>query len=95
MLFISWTAQEIWDMEEAELEKQRINHTTPEILKCFEKKQHLPPTSYGTANQVLSTYSLFLKTLFVMKTPQKHGMDAVRVGLLNMREQDEMWGPIV
>ena len=32
MVFICWTAQEIWDMEEYELEKQRINHITPEIL---------------------------------------------------------------
>ena len=29
MLFICWTAHKIWDMEEAELEKQRINHITP------------------------------------------------------------------
>ena len=45
MVFICWTAQEVWDMEEAELEKQRINHITPEILKTFQKKQWLPPTS--------------------------------------------------
>ena len=43
MVSIRWTAQEIWDMEEAELEKQRINHITPEILKRFQKKQRLPP----------------------------------------------------
>ena len=29
MVFILWTTQEIWDMEEAELEKQRIDHITP------------------------------------------------------------------
>ena len=50
MVFIRWTAQEIWEMEEAEIEKQRINHITPEILKKFQKKQRLPPTSYNTAN---------------------------------------------
>ena len=37
MVFIHWTSQEIWDMQEAEIEKQRINHTTPEILKRFDK----------------------------------------------------------
>ena len=31
MVFIRWTAQEIWDMEETELEKQRINHIMPEL----------------------------------------------------------------
>ena len=35
MVFIRWTAQDIWYMEEAEIEKQRINHITPEILKSF------------------------------------------------------------
>ena len=29
MVFIRWTAQEIWEMEEAEIEKLRINHITP------------------------------------------------------------------
>ena len=29
MVFIRWTAQEIWDMKEDELERQRINHITP------------------------------------------------------------------
>ena len=29
MVFILWATQEIWDMEEAELEKQRIDHITP------------------------------------------------------------------
>ena len=38
MVFIGWTAQEIWEMEKAELEKLRINHITPEILKKFQKK---------------------------------------------------------
>ena len=37
MVFICWTAQKIWDMEETELEKQRINHITTEILKIFRK----------------------------------------------------------
>ena len=37
IVFIRWTAKEIWKMEEAELEKQRINHITPEILKKFQK----------------------------------------------------------
>ena len=37
MVFICWTAQEIWEMEEAELEKQLINHITSEILKFFQK----------------------------------------------------------
>ena len=37
MVFISWTTQEIWDTEEVDLEKQRINHITPEIMKKFEK----------------------------------------------------------
>ena len=44
---------------------------------------------YYTTNRVLSTYSLFLRTLFEMKAPNKHGMDAVRAGLLNMSEQEE------
>ena len=38
MVFIRWTAQEFWDMEEAEPEKQRINYITPEVLKKFQKK---------------------------------------------------------
>ena len=38
MVFIRWTAQKIWDMGEAELEKQRINHITPYILKEIDKK---------------------------------------------------------
>ena len=50
MVFIRCTAQEIWETEEADLEKQRINHNTPEILKRFQKKQRLPPTLYDTAN---------------------------------------------
>ena len=29
MVFIHWIAQEIWDMEEDDPEKQRINHITP------------------------------------------------------------------
>ena len=29
MVFVRWTAQEIWEMEEAELEQQRINRITP------------------------------------------------------------------
>ena len=37
MVFIRWNAQEIWDMEEAELEQQGINHITPEILKTIQK----------------------------------------------------------
>ena len=37
MVFIHWTAQEIWYMEESELEKQRINNINPEILKKFQK----------------------------------------------------------
>ena len=37
IVFIRWTAQEIWDMEEAELEKQRIYHMTPKILEKVEK----------------------------------------------------------
>ena len=39
IVFICWTAQEIWKTEESELEKQCINHITPEILKMFQKKQ--------------------------------------------------------
>ena len=77
MFFIRWTAEEIWDMEEADLEKQRINYITPEILKKFDKKQRLPPTLYDTANRVLLTYSLFLKTMFGMKAPHKRGVDAL------------------
>ena len=38
MVFIRWTTQEIWDMEEAELEKKHINHITPEVIKKFQKK---------------------------------------------------------
>ena len=72
IVFIRWNAQEIWDIEEAEPEKQCINHITPEVLKKFHKKQRLPPTSYDTANQVLLTYSLFLKIYFGMKAPHKN-----------------------
>ena len=50
MVFIRWTAQEIWYIEEAELERELINNITAEILKKFEEKQRLPPTSYDTAN---------------------------------------------
>ena len=39
IVFIRWTAQKIWNMEEAGVEKQHINHITPEILKKFQKKQ--------------------------------------------------------
>ena len=35
MVFIRWTAHNILEMEEAELEKQRINHITTKILKMF------------------------------------------------------------
>ena len=38
------------------------------------------------------TYSLFLKTLFGMKAPQKRGLDAVGSGLLNMSQQEENVG---
>ena len=44
---------------------------------------------------MLSTYSLFLNTLFGMKATQKLGMDAVQAGLLNMSEQEENVGRIV
>ena len=37
MVFIRWTSQEIWEMEEVELERQRMNYITPEILKSFRK----------------------------------------------------------
>ena len=50
IVFIRWTAQEIWDMEEVEQEKQHINHFTLDILKKLQKKQRLPPMSYDTAN---------------------------------------------
>ena len=36
MVFIRWTSQEIWEMEEVELERQRMNYITPEILKLFQ-----------------------------------------------------------
>ena len=36
MVFIRWTAQKIWDMEEVDIEKQHINHITPEVLERFE-----------------------------------------------------------
>ena len=88
MVFIRWDGQEIWDMEEAELEKQHINHITPDILKKLQEKQRLPPTSYNTKNWVLSTYSLFLKTFFGMKAPHKQGVDALRAVLLNMIYQE-------
>ena len=55
----------------------------------FERKQRLTPTFYNTANRVLSTYFLFLETLFGMKAPQKQGVNAVRAGLLNMSKQEE------
>ena len=38
MVFIRWNSQEIWDMEDNYLEKQRINNFNPEILKFFEGK---------------------------------------------------------
>ena len=50
MVFIGWNAQKIWDIEETELEKQAINHITPDILKKFQRKHHLLPTSYNTKN---------------------------------------------
>ena len=56
MIFICWNTQEIWDMEEAGIEKQHINHITLEILYKFVKKQRLTPRSYDTTNRVLSTY---------------------------------------
>ena len=56
--------------------------------ECFWEKQHPPPISYDTSNRVLSTYFLFLKKIFGMKASHKRGMDAVRVGLLNMSEQE-------
>ena len=92
VVFIRWTSQEIWYLEEAEIEKQRINHITPEILKKFQGKQRLPPTSYDTENRVMLTYSLFLKTLFGMNLPHKWGVDAVRAGLLKMSEQEKNVG---
>ena len=57
MFFIHWTAQVIWDMKEAGLEKQRINHITPEILKKFQKKT---PTSNVIRHIKLSYVDLFL-----------------------------------
>ena len=53
MVFFCCTAQEIWDMEEAELEKQCINNITPEILKKFQGKQRLPPTRKLSAIDLL------------------------------------------
>ena len=40
----------------------------------------------------MPTYSLFLKTLFVMKAPEKRGVYVVRAELLNMSEQEENMG---
>ena len=48
--------------------------------------------SYDTATRVISTYSLFLKTLFGMKAPYKWGVDAVRSGLVYMSDQEENLG---
>ena len=88
LFFIRWTAQKIWEMEEDELVKQRINNITAYILKKFQKNQRLPTTSYDTTNRVMSTYSLLLKTLFGMKAPHKQGMDAVQYKLLKISEQE-------
>ena len=76
-------------MKDADLEKQDINHFTPEILKKFQKKKRLPPMSHDTVNRVLLTYSLFLKTFFGIKAPHKQGVDVVCDDLLNMNDQEE------
>ena len=57
MVFIRWTAQEIWDMEYAELEKQRINHITQEILKSLIKTT---PASNVVRHFKSSAVDLFL-----------------------------------
>ena len=57
MVSIRWIAQEVWGMEEAKLEKQRINHITPEILKRFRKKK---PTSNVIRHRKSSAVDLFL-----------------------------------
>ena len=59
MVFIRWTAHETWEMEEADLEKQLINHLTPENLKKFQKKT---PTSNVILHRKLSAVDLFLIT---------------------------------
>ena len=56
MVFICWTTQEIWDVDEADLEKQRIKHTTPEILKSLRNKT---PTSNVAQHRKLSDVDLF------------------------------------
>ena len=48
--------------------------------------------SYDTANRVLSTYHLFLKSLFGMKATHKRGVDTVKYDFLNMSEQEEILG---
>ena len=57
MVFIRLTSQEIWDMEEAELEKQRINHITPEIPDFFRKTT---PISNFIQHRRSSSVNLFL-----------------------------------
>ena len=58
MVFIRWTAQEIWEMEEAALEKHRINYIIPKILKSFREKKS--PTSNVIRHSKSSTANLFL-----------------------------------
>ena len=92
MAFIRWNAQEIYDMEDKEEERHKINQVTPEMLKKFSKKQRLPPTTYDTGNRVLSTYSLFLKILLGTRSPHRKGVERVRTGLLSLRERKELLG---
>ena len=60
MVFIRWTTKEIWEMEEVELEKQRINHINPEILKTFQKTRK--PTFNVIRHTKSSAVDLFLVT---------------------------------
>ena len=92
MIFIRWTAQEIYDMEEEEEERHKITHVTAEMLKKLAKKQRMPPTTYDTGIRLLETYSLFLKVLLGTKSPHLKGVERVRAGLLNLSEREELVG---
>ena len=92
MVFICWTTQELWDMEKAELERHRINHITPEIMKKFQKKT--TPTSNVIRHSISSDLDLFLvpENIFWNEGATQTGVDSVQAGLLNMSEQEEILG---
>ena len=94
MLFNCWTAHEIWDIEEAELEKTMHQSYLPKNYDSFSK--NTTPTSNIVRHRKSSAVNLSLvpEAIFGMKIPQKWGLDTVRSGLLNMSDQEKMEGQI-